>query len=87
MVKLDASQQTALNNIVNNNNRVMILTAGPGSGKSFTTKYIAEYLWHNNIITNDKTYFTAPTGKAAKVLDEYLDDINPVNKPQQSTGC
>ncbi len=90
MVKLDASQQTALNNIVNNNNRVMILTAGPGSGKSFTTKYIAEYLWHNNIITNDKTYFTAPTGKAAKVLDEYLDDINPVNKPQtihRLLGC
>ena len=46
IAELTAEQNQALKNTIEN--RLSILSGGPGTGKSFTVSYIANYLSHNN---------------------------------------
>lgn len=57
------------------NNKISILTGGPGSGKTTTVKAIKEfvdYLGQIGKIPEPKICLLAPTGKAAKRLSEVL---------------
>ena len=68
---LDQSQQTAVDNISKLTSKVYLLIGAGGSGKSFTIKHLLSSLWtSDNNITDETTYLAAPTGKAAKVLNE-----------------
>jgi len=60
----DKDQEEALTSYYNEN--ISIITGGPGTGKSYITKYICEELE-----MNDHSFvLSAPTGKAAKRLQE-----------------
>ena len=57
------------------NNRISILTGGPGSGKTTTVKAVKEfidYLVANKKLTDGRVALLAPTGKAAKRMSEVL---------------
>ncbi len=51
------------------NNRISILSGGPGVGKSFTAKLVVQWAKKNNLIVAQ----AAPTGKAAKRIIEATD--------------
>jgi len=61
---LSEEQEGHIKHIVNNG--VSVLTGGPGTGKSFTTKSLVMALEY----INKKVLLCAPTGKAAKRLSE-----------------
>jgi exodeoxyribonuclease V alpha subunit len=76
---LDNSQLKAVRNILNN--KVSILTGGPGTGKTYTIKSLLKYfdsIEKNIVITSDYNYgqntyisvLSAPTGRAAKRMEE-----------------
>lgn len=57
------------------NNRISILTGGPGSGKTTTVKAVKEfidYLVENEKLKDGRVALLAPTGKAAKRMSEVL---------------
>lgn len=58
------------------NNKISILTGGPGSGKTTTVKAVKEfidYLGEIGTLNSPSVALLAPTGKAAKRLSEVLD--------------
>lgn len=61
------SQQSVLDMV--KNNRISILSGGPGVGKSFTAKLVVQWATKNNMIVAQ----AAPTGKAAKRIIEATD--------------
>lgn len=61
---LDESQKSAATNILNN--KISILTGGPGTGKTHTIKSILSF--YESI--NKKCILCAPTGRAAKRMEE-----------------
>lgn len=65
-VDLDKLQIEALK--LANENKIMILTGGPGSGKTFTINMIIEFFKFCNSKINIK--LAAPTGRAAKRITE-----------------
>ena len=69
---LDTSQQEAVDNISKLSSRVYVLTGAGGSGKTYTIQHLLEKLWadEGNDITNETTYLAAPTGKAAKIIND-----------------
>lgn len=69
---LDQSQQAAVDNISKLAHRVSLLIGAGGSGKTFTIQHLLAQLWDDptNDITPETTYLAAPTGKAAKVLND-----------------
>lgn len=69
---LDHSQQAAVDNIVKLANRIYLLIGAGGSGKTFTIQHLLTKLWDDptNDITDQTTYLAAPTGKAAKVIND-----------------
>lgn len=69
---LDQSQQAAVDNIVKLDHRVYLLIGAGGSGKTFTIKHLLQQLWDDpdNGIEDSTTYLAAPTGKAAKVIND-----------------
>lgn len=72
MPQLDQSQQQAVNNISLLMFRVYLLIGAGGSGKTFTIQHLLTQLWDSpdNNISNDTTFLAAPTGKAAKVIND-----------------
>lgn len=81
MFKPDDSQERAINNIINSTSKVSILTAGGGYGKTTCVQIIVQRLWEEKGINPEKTFFCAPTGRAAYVLDQSL-TIPLKEKPQ-----
>lgn len=69
---LDQSQQLAVDNISKLTYVVYAITGAGGSGKTYTLRQLLEQLWEDetNNITNATTYLAAPTGKAAKVIND-----------------
>ena len=69
---LDHSQQAAVDNIVQLAHRVYLLIGAGGSGKTFTIQHLLAQLWNDptNDITDQTTFIAAPTGKAAKVIND-----------------
>lgn len=61
---LDISQSNAIHNVVNN--KISILTGGPGTGKTYTIKNLLDIFQENNL----KVVLCAPTGRAAKRMSE-----------------
>ena len=90
---LDTSQQAALDAITDKNApRVSILTGGPGRGKTYTVEAIVTKIIALGKVDPTKIFFAAPTGKAAKVLKEYLNNspLEVVNEPMtihRLLGC
>ena len=71
--KLAENQKQAVDLLANN--KISILTGGPGSGKTTTVKAIKEfidYLSEKGKIKDSSVVLLAPTGKAAKRLSEVL---------------
>jgi len=79
--KLDDSQLEAARTILNN--KVCVLTGGPGTGKTHTIKSLLQYFdnagniavvlsdeYQNNNNPSLKTVLSAPTGRAAKRMEE-----------------
>ena len=72
--KLADKQKLAVDLLVNN--KISILTGGPGTGKTQTllaVKNFNAYLEKAKIISNASISFLAPTGKAARRMSEVLD--------------
>jgi len=69
---LDQSQKQAVDNISRLQSRVYLLIGAGGSGKTFTIQHLLTQLWDSpdNNILNDTTFLAAPTGKAAKVIND-----------------
>lgn len=69
---LDTSQQAAVDKISSLRSRVYLLIGAGGSGKTYTIQHLLEKLWadNSNSIENITTHLTAPTGKAAKVIND-----------------
>lgn len=70
---LDKSQQSAVDKIIKLSSRVYLLIGGGGTGKTYTIQHLLEKLWadtDSSGITNETTYLAAPTGKAAKVIND-----------------
>jgi len=63
---LSSQQKKAVVEVLQN--KISILTGGPGTGKTYTTNMIVNALKHNN--PNAKVALLAPTGKAAQRLSE-----------------
>ena len=72
MLKLDDSQQAAVDQISQLVHPVYLLIGAGGSGKTFTIQHLLQQLWDDegNEITPESTYLAAPTGKASKVLND-----------------
>lgn len=66
MVKLHATQCEAVQTALTN--RVAIICGGPGTGKSFTMKAVADI--YKALNPTNYIYLAAPTGRAAKRLSE-----------------
>lgn len=64
---LDESQSQAIKNIIAS--KVSILTGGPGTGKTYTIKFLLDTLLKNGI-RRDRIVLCAPTGRAAKRINE-----------------
>lgn len=90
---LDASQRAALEAITATaSSRISILTGGPGRGKTHTVEAIVKRMVEGGQAAPYNIYFAAPTGKAAKVLGEYLkkSDLYLPNEPStihRLLGC
>lgn len=72
-VKLAEKQKKAIDLLPNN--KISILTGGPGTGKTSTLKVIKEYikfLKKEKYIDSDEICLLAPTGKAARRMNEVL---------------
>ena len=71
-MKLDKSQQAAVDQISTLTSNIYLLIGAGGSGKTFTIKALLQKLWddQSNDITNETTFLAAPTGKAAKVIND-----------------
>jgi exodeoxyribonuclease V alpha subunit len=52
--------------------RLLVLTGGPGTGKTFTTVRILRLLSKTGIVSPERIRLSAPTGKAAQRLGESL---------------
>jgi len=75
---LDTSQQSAVDNISELTHSTMLLIGAGGSGKTFTIQHLLTQLWNDgrNSIRNNNTFLTAPTGKAAKVINDAFEKDN-----------
>jgi len=83
-MKFDKHQTTAINNIYSSDKKIIVLTGGPGRGKTTILKELI------HLFGNKKIYLTAPTGKAAKVMEEALNGICLINQPMtihRLLGC
>ncbi len=72
-IKYTASQIKAITKAMNSN--LLVVTGGPGTGKTTVIKGIIDIymMIHNNSLDKDKLKLAAPTGKAAKRLSEATD--------------
>jgi exodeoxyribonuclease V alpha subunit len=73
MATLDHSQQQSVDNISKLTYPTYLLIGAGGSGKTFTIQHLLTQLWddfENTGITNETTYLAAPTGKAARVMND-----------------
>jgi exodeoxyribonuclease V alpha subunit len=72
MPNLDVSQQQAVDNISKLISKIYLLIGAGGSGKTFTIQHLLTQLWEDdsNYINPDTTFLAAPTGKAAKVIND-----------------
>lgn len=66
---LDDAQKNVVENF--NKNRILVLTGGPGTGKSTVVKEIID-----RIVPNTKIAVTAPTGKACIVLKSIIRNLD-----------
>lgn len=70
-VKLHPLQRKAV--ITSVNSSFMVLTGGPGTGKTFTINFIKEV--HKILQKNSYVLFAAPSGKAAKRITESIGEL------------
>jgi len=75
---LDVTQEKAVLAITKLDHKIYVLTGGPGRGKTFTVKEILRRVWARGDISPMTTYIAAPTGKAARVLDEALSGVDSI---------
>lgn len=71
--KLAKKQRLAVNLLVNN--KISILTGGPGTGKTQTLRAVKDFvsfLKERDVIASKSIAFLAPTGKAARRMSEVL---------------
>lgn len=72
-IKLDGKQKLAIDLLVNN--KISILTGGPGTGKTSTLKGIKDfidYLYSEKYLNSNSISLLAPTGKASRRMSEVL---------------
>lgn len=72
--ELASKQRLAVDLLVNN--KISILTGGPGTGKTTTLSAVTsfiDYLYELKIIPSNEISLLAPTGKAARRMSEVLD--------------
>lgn len=96
MITLDDSQQQAISDI-SACSGINVLTGGPGYGKTTIIKTLLHQLWKDmdNPYTPTNTFLATPTGRAAKVLNEALEEDSilydmVMNKPatiHRMLGC
>lgn len=70
---LDESQQAAVDNIAKLKTNIHLLIGAGGSGKTYTIQHLLQLLWGesgNSDISDETTFLAAPTGKAAKVIND-----------------
>jgi len=71
---LSAEQNKAIQNLITEGGHISILTGGPGTGKTTITRTIVDEL--NVQYPNLHIHLLAPTGKAAKRIQEVFGDQN-----------
>ncbi len=54
----------------------LIISGGPGTGKTTIIKYTIDYLIENNIFKENEIAITTPTGKASQRIKELLSNYN-----------
>lgn len=89
-ITLDYSQQNAVDNITDTStiSKIKVLTGGAGFGKTSSVKAVIAKI--SESIPEHLIFLTCPTGKAAKVLDKALEDVELENRPQtihRLLGC
>lgn len=69
---LDSSQHAAVDQMATLRHRTNLLIGRGGAGKTFTIQHLLTQLWEDetNDIEPETTFLTAPTGKAAKVIND-----------------
>ena len=80
----DEHQTAAINNIYSNDQKIVVLTGGPGRGK---TTILKELIY---MFGKKKIYLCCPTGKGAKVMAEALNGVVILNNPMtihRMLGC
>lgn len=86
----DQSQRAAINGIIGSPRKLIVMTGGPGVGKTFTVQHLLAEIWTGFDITAANTFLCAPTGKAAKVMEESIDVNGLMHKPStihRMLGC